>query len=77
MWHNSYAICELSGFLTYKCAVWNEKCHFCFLFTNICINLQLKSLKTLAQHTVRRVLIKWTARNLTPGIMRSGVNQSS
>ena len=25
MWHNSYAICELSGFLTYKCAVWNEK----------------------------------------------------
>ena len=50
MWHNSYAICELSGFLTYKYAVWNEKCHFCFLFTNICINLQLKSLKTLA-HT--------------------------
>lgn len=60
MWHNSYAICELSGFLTNKCAIWNEKCHFYFLFTNICINLQLKSLKTLAQHTERRVLVMWT-----------------
>ena len=50
---------------------------FVFLFTNICINLQLKSLKTLAQHTVRRVLTRWTARSLTPGIMRSGANQSS
>ena len=77
MWHNSYAICELSGFLTNKSVISNIKCQFCFLFTNICINLQLKSLKTLAQHTVRRVLIMWAASSLTPGIMRSGANQSS
>ena len=30
MWHNSYAICELSGFLTNKSVISNIKCHFCF-----------------------------------------------
>lgn len=59
MWHYFCAICELSGFQPYKCAIWNENVTFVFLFTNICINLQLKSLKTLAQHTERRVLVMW------------------
>ena len=30
MWHYFCAICELSGFQPYKCAIWNIKCQFCF-----------------------------------------------
>ena len=76
MWHNSYAICELSGFLTYKYAVWNEKCHFCFFVYKYLHKFAIEVSENLGSHTVRRVLIKWTAGNLTPGIMRSDANQS-
>jgi len=77
MWHNSYAICELSGFLTNKSVISNIKCQFCFFVYKYLHKFAIEVSENLAQHTVRRVLIMWAASSLTPGIMRSGANQSS